>query len=152
MSQPERYFEDFLIGDGFESRPYTLCEDESLDFARTYDPQPFHLDPQAAQAGFFGRLVSSGWQTAAITMRLIVDSGVLHATGVIGTGIDELRWTAPVLPGDTLRVRGETIDKTPWPGNKRRGVVRFRIETMNQNDVVVMTQIANCIVPMRPQG
>jgi acyl dehydratase len=152
MSSADRYYEDFVIGDGFVSSPYRLCKEESLAFARAYDPQPFHLDAKAAESSFFGKLVSSGWQTAAITMRLMVDHGVLRTTGVIGTGIDDLRWTAPVVPGDELRVRGEIIEKTPWPGRKRRGIVRFRIETINQDDVVVMTQIANCIVPMRPQS
>jgi acyl dehydratase len=152
MNAVERYYDDFAIGDGFTSAPYRLSEEESLAFARAYDPQPFHLDAKAAESSFFGKLVASGWQTAAITMRLIVDHGALRATGVIGTGIDELRWTAPVVPGDELRVRSEVIEKIPWPGGKRRGIVRFRIETLNQNDVVVMTQIANCIVPIRPES
>jgi acyl dehydratase len=149
VSSVQLYYEDFELGEGYVTAPYFLSEDESLTFARAYDPQPFHLDTKAAESSFFRRLVSSGWQTAAITMRLIVDHGALRESGVIGTGIDELRWLAPVVPGDTLRVRSRIIEKAPWPGGKRRGIVRFRIETINQDDVVVMTQIANCIVPMR---
>ncbi len=149
MNSAQLYYEDFVIGDGYVTSPYFLSEEESLTFARAYDPQSFHLDAKAAESSFFRRLVSSGWQTAAITMRLIVDHGTLRESGVIGTGIDELRWLAPVVPGDTLRVRSRIIEKAPWPGGKRRGIVRFRVETINQDDVVVMSQIANCIVPMR---
>lgn len=145
----ERYFEDFVVGETFETAAHTLTLEESLAFARAYDPQPFHLDADAAQASFFKRLVSSGWQTAAVTMRLVVQSGMLRATGVVGTGIDDLRWLAPVVPGDTLRVRGEVIDKQPWPGNKRRGTLRVRLLTRNQDDVVVMSQIANLVLGYR---
>jgi acyl dehydratase len=149
MTGTARYFEDFQLGDGLDSEPYTIDRDASLAFAKAYDPQPFHLDDAAAQASFFGKLVCSGWQTAAITMRLLVDSIVLGGTGIIGTGIDELRWTAPVAPGDTLRLHGELVEKRAWPGNKPRGILRFRLETINQDGLVVMTQFANCIVPKR---
>lgn len=149
MTATARYFDDFNLGDSFESAAYTISLDECLAFARNYDPQPFHLDPEAAKASFFGKLVCSGWQTTAITMRLLVDSYILRGTGIIGTGIDELRWTAPVAPGDTLRVRGQVVEKRAWPGGKPRGIVRLRMETRNQDDVVVMTQFANCIVPKR---
>ncbi|MHB8147673.1 MAG: MaoC family dehydratase [Vulcanimicrobiaceae bacterium] len=145
----ERYFEDFTIGETFESAAHTISLDESLAFARAYDPQPFHLDAEAAQASIFKRLVSSGWQTAAVTMRLVVESGVLRATGIIGTGIDDLRWLAPVVPGDTLRIHGEIVEKQPWPGNKRRGILRVRLLTRNQDDVVVMSQIANLVLRYR---
>lgn len=150
MKLPERYFDEFVVGDTFETAPFTLSEKESMAFAHLYDPQPFHLDPEAAAASPFHELVASGWQTAAITMRLIVQSGVLRATGVIGTGIDDLRWLAPVLPGDTLRVRGEVVEKVPWPGKKERGTMRIRLQTVNQNDVVVMSQIANVMMRTRP--
>lgn len=145
-----RYFEEFIVGDAFETVAFPLSEDESRAFADRYDPQPFHLDAEAARTSVFRELVASGWQTAAITMRLVVDSGVLRQTGIIGTGIDDLRWLAPVKPGDSLRVRGEIIDKLPWPGSKGRGTLRVRLHTVNQDDVVVMSQIANLIVPMRP--
>jgi acyl dehydratase len=147
---PERYFDEFVVGDTFETDAFTVSEQEVLAFAHLYDPQPFHLDPEAAAASPFHELVASGWQTAAITMRLVVLSGVLRATGVIGTAIDDLRWLAPVLPGDTLRVRGELIEKVPWPGKKDRGTMRIRLQTVNQNNVVVMSQIANVMVRTRP--
>lgn len=146
----DRFFDDFIVGDVFESATFELSEKESMAFAHLYDPQPFHLDHDAARESIFHELVASGWQTAAITMRLIVESRILEATGIIGTGIDDLRWLAPVKPGDVLRVRGEVIDKTPWSGDKRRGTMRVRLHTYNQDGDVVMSQIANLMVPMRP--
>ncbi len=145
----KRYYEDFDIGDVRETARYRVTEEEALAFARAYDPQSFHLDAKAAESSFFGKLVISGWLTAAIAMRLIVDARSGEDSPIIGSGIDELRWTFPVVPGDELRVRSEVIEKAPWPGGKPRGVVRFRNETMNQDDVVVMTYIANGIAPMR---
>jgi acyl dehydratase len=144
-----RYLDEFVVGDTFESESYTLALDDSLAFAREYDPQPFHLDPDAAAQSIFREIAASGWQTAAITMRLIVLSGVLQETGIVGTGIDELRWLAPVKPGDTLRVRGEIVAKAPWPGSASRGTLRVRLETFNGDGVVVMTQFANLLVPVR---
>ncbi|MBV8432740.1 MAG: acyl dehydratase [Candidatus Eremiobacteraeota bacterium] len=147
-----RYLSDFTVGDAFESAGYTITDEEALVFARAYDPQPFHLYAGEAARSFFHELVISGWQTAAITMRLVVDTGVLRETGVIGTGIDELRWLAPVKPGDTLRVRGEVIGSAPWPGNGKRGTLRVRLHTVNQAGVVVMSQIANLIVPVKARA
>lgn len=145
-----RYINDFTIGDTFESAEYTVSEEEALAFARAFDPQPFHLYAGEAARSFFHELVISGWHTAAVTMRLVVDSGVLRETGVIGTGIDELRWFAPVKPGDSLRVRGEVIGAAPWPGSATRGTLRVRLATVNQSGIVVMSQIANLIMPVRP--
>ena len=145
-----RYLNDFTVGDAFESAQYTVSEEEALGFARSFDPQPFHLYAGEAARSFFHELVISGWHTAAITMRLVVDTGVLRETGVIGTGIDELRWLAPVKPGDSLRVRGEVIGAAPWPGSDSRGTLRVRLQTVNQAGIVVMSQIANLILPVRP--
>jgi acyl dehydratase len=146
----DRYFDDFVVGDAFETAEFTLSEKESIAFAHLYDPQPFHLDPEAAKQSPFRELVASGWQTAAITMRLVVESGFMRATGVLGTGIDDLRWLAPVFPGDTLRVRGEVIEKAAWPGKNDRGTLRVQLRTRNQHGVVVMSQIANAMVKKRP--
>ncbi len=107
------FLEDFSVGETFETQPYTITADESFAFARAYDPQPFHLDAAAAKRAIFGELTCSGWHTAAVTMRLVVESGVMRETGIIGTGIDELRWLAPVKPGDSLHVRGEIVEKLP---------------------------------------
>ena len=152
MNAAERYFEDFQVGDTIETSSFELSEKESVAFAHLYDPQPFHLDKNAAESSVFRKLTASGWQTAAITMRLMVENGALRATGIIGTGIDDLRWLAPVYPGDTLRVRAEVVEKTLWPGKKDRGTLRVRMHTVNQNDVVVMSQVANLMVPLRKQA
>ncbi|HTU70216.1 MAG TPA: MaoC family dehydratase [Candidatus Baltobacteraceae bacterium] len=149
MSDAKRYYEDFEVGDVRETGRYRISEEEGLAFARAYDPQSFHLDAKAAESSFFKKLVISGWQTAAISMRLLVDARKGQESPIIGTGIDELRWTFPVAPGDELHVRSEVIEKAPWPGGKRRGIIRFRNETINQDDVVVMTYIANAVAPMR---
>jgi acyl dehydratase len=143
------YLGDFKIGDTFETHAYSIDAQESLAFARAYDPQPFHLDPDAAARGIFGELTCSGWCTTAVTMRLIVDSNVMGETGIIGSGIDELRWLAPVKPGDVLRVRGEVIEQLQSPRRPDRGTLRVRLLTINQHDVTVMSQIANLIVPVR---
>lgn len=145
-----RYLNDYAIGDAFKSAEYTISQEEALAFARSFDPQPFHLYAGEAARSFFHELVISGWHTAAITMRLVVDSGVLRDTGVIGTGIDDLRWLAPVKPGDTLHVRGEVIGAAPWPGDGRRGTLRVKLQTVNQSATVVMSQIANLVLPVRP--
>lgn len=143
------FFEDFAIGDVGETGRYRVSMDEALAFAQAYDPQSFHLDAAAAEKSFFKRLVISGWQTAAITMRLLVDVRKAEGGEMIGMGVDELRWTAPVAPGDELHVRSEVIDVKAWPGGKPRGIVRFRNETINQEGLVVMTHIANAIFPKR---
>ncbi len=152
MKTAARYFEDFHIGETLQSAEFHLSEKECIAFAHLYDPQPFHLSNEDAEASVFRELTASGWQTAAITMRLMVESGVFRATGIIGTGIDDLRWLAPVHPGDSLYVRAEIVEKTPWPGNKGRGTVRVRLHTINQHGVVVMSQIANLMVAARPNG
>jgi acyl dehydratase len=144
-----RYYEDFAVGDVMETQRYTLTREEALEFAQRYDPQSFHLDDEAAAASFFGRLVASGWQTASITMRLIVQAGAFEG-GVVGAGVDQLRWTVPVVPGDTLYVRSEVIEMTPHPGGKPRGYVRFRTETLRDDQTVVMSQVTTTIVPRRP--
>ncbi len=149
MSSPKQFYEDFEVGDVRETGRYRITQEEGLAFARAYDPQPFHLDEKAAESSFFRKLVISGWQTAAISMRLLVDARAKEDSPLVGSGVDELRWTFPVAPGDELRVRSEVIEKTPWPGGKPRGLVRFRNETLNQDDVVVLTYIANTIVPKR---
>jgi len=145
----KHFYEDFAVGDTSETGRYRVSMDEALAFARAYDPQAFHLDAAAAEASFFKKLVISGWQTAAITMRLLVDLRKAEGGELIGMGVDELRWTAPVAPGDELHVTSEVVDIKPWPGGKPRGIVRFRNETINQDDLVVMTHIANAIVPKR---
>jgi acyl dehydratase len=144
-----RYLNDFTVGDVFETAEYPVSLEEALSFARSYDPQPFHLYAGEAARSVFRDLVVSGWLTAAITMRLIVDSGVLRESGVIGTGIDELRWLAPVKPGDSLRVKGKVISLEPWASNERRGTMRVAVQALNQEGAVVFSEIASLMLPVR---
>ncbi|MEO8790085.1 MAG: MaoC family dehydratase [Candidatus Tumulicola sp.] len=148
---PKRFLEDFTVGEVFETASVGVNATEILTFAESFDPQPFHLDEAAARAGFFGGLVASGWHTGALTMRLFVESGVMREIGVIGFGVDELRWLAPVAPGDELHLRGEVVEVRQRPHRPARGIVRIRIETVNQHGLTVMTQIPNLVVPARPE-
>lgn len=143
------FLDDFAVGETFETAELTISAEESFAFARAFDPQPFHLDAAAANRSVFGELTCSGWHTTAVTMRLVVESGVMRETGIIGSGIDELRWLAPVKPGDTLRVRGEVVERIHSERRPDRGTLRVRLETLNQHDVVVMSQIANLVMPAR---
>ena len=145
-----RYLEDFESGQVHEAGSALVERDEIIEFARCYDPQPFHLDDAAADASIFKGLTASGWFTVALTMRLTVNSGVMAAIGIIGIGIDELRWPRPVRPGDTLRVTLEVVDVKPSERGHSRGIVSVRMTTRNQNDEVVLTEIARLVVPRRP--
>ena len=123
---------------------------EIIAFARQYDPQPFHLDPEAARASAFGRLVASGWHTAAITMRLFITSEFEPPDGWAGAGVDELQWTRPVVPGDVLHLRITLSDLRVSRSKPDRGLVTFRIETLNAADEVVQTLVLKSVVPRRP--
>jgi acyl dehydratase len=144
----ERYFEDWNVDDRVETGSIELTRDAALDFARGYDPQPFHLDDAAAERSFFGKLAASGWQTASLAMRLIVESGAFPRGGVIGLGIEQLRWLKPVYPGDTLRV-SLRIASLRAMQNRESGIVRFENTTYNQHDDAVMTHVAIAMIPRR---
>lgn len=144
-----QYYEDIEIGEVEEYGKYDVTKEEIKEFARKYDPQPFHLDEEAAKGSIFGELVASGWHTAAIMMRLSVE-GSDKETAFLGSfGIDELRWKAPVSPGDTLRRRSEIIKKRLSESRNDRGYVKSRIEGLNQNDEVVISMIGNGIYARR---
>ncbi len=147
----ERYLEDLKVGDRFESSAYEVTERAIMEFAREFDPQPFHLDHAAAEKSVFGGLVASGWHTAAITMRLLVTSGLNLAGGAIGLGVDEMRFARPVRPGDSLRLKLEIVDVHPSQSKPDRGTARIRYATRNQNDEIVFTQMATVLVPKRPR-
>lgn len=132
MNVSERYFEDFQVGDRFRSADYTMAEEEIVAYARQYDPQPFHTDAAAAARSLFGGLVASGWHTAAVSMRLIAQSDIRAAGGLIGMGVEQLRWPRPVRPGDTLHVEVEVLEKRPSRSQPDRGIVRVRNTTFNQ--------------------
>jgi acyl dehydratase len=155
MAEPDRhnaerryYLEDFRVGQRFTSATHVVDAAQIKAFARQFDPQPFHLDEEAAKGTLFGALVASGWHTAAITMRLQVDSGLPIAGGIIGIG-GEMSWPRPTLPGDALRVVSEVEEVTPSRSRPDRGVVRMRSETRNQRDEVVQILNAKLFVPRR---
>lgn len=148
---PERsplFFEDVEIGQQFVTATLTVSEEEIVRFAREFDPQPFHLDDEAARQTQFAGLSGSGWHTAALTMRLLVDGGPPLAGGILGVG-GEIAWTRPVRPGDTLQVHSEVVAITPSRSRPERGIVTIRNETRNQRDQVVQTFVAKVIVPRR---
>ncbi|HET7046035.1 MAG TPA: MaoC family dehydratase [Gaiellaceae bacterium] len=144
------YFEDLESGQVLEFGGHTVTEDEILDFARRYDPQPFHVDLDAAAAGPFGGLVASGWHTAALFMRMYVDAILLGAASMGSPGVEELRWTKPVRPGDTLRGRARVLETRASSTNPERGTIRSKLECLNQEGEVVMTMLARGFIRRRP--
>jgi acyl dehydratase len=138
----QRYYEDYPTGAVFEGGPIRVDEAEVLAFARRYDPQPFHVDAAAAARSMYGDIIASGWHTAAMTMRVLVDSYLSSVASLGSPGIDELRWTLPVRPGDTLYVRITVIDARRSRSKPDRGIVRTLIETRNQRDEVVLSMKA----------
>jgi acyl dehydratase len=146
----KRYFEDFKVGDRFEGGgTVDVSQDAIVAYARQFDPQPFHLDPQAARRTMFGELVASGWHTASMTMHLFATSDINIVNGVIGSGVEQLNWPRPVRPGDRLTVRSEVTETRPSKSKPDRGMMRVRIETLNQDGAVVQSFIANLIVMRR---
>jgi acyl dehydratase len=144
------YLEDLAVGQTFRSASTTVDYDRMKAFAAEFDPQPFHLDEEAAAGSVFGELVASGWYTAALAMRLLVDSDFKVAGGLVGAGTEEMRWPRPVRAGDVLRVESEIVEVRPSKSKPDRGIVRIRSTTLNQRDETVMIQVANLIVPRRP--
>lgn len=135
----QRYFEDYALGAVFEFGATTVTEAELVAFARTYDPQAFHIDRDVAAVSMFGGLIASGWHTAALTMRMLVDHYLSKVASLASPGVDELRWLAPVRPGDVLHVRVTVQDARRSRSRDDRGVVTSSIEVLNQHEVVVMT-------------
>lgn len=133
------YWEDFTPGWTYESPSRTLSEADILSFAKEWDPQAYHTDPEAARKTPFGGLIASGWQTAAVGMRLMCD-GYLNETTCLGSpGLEELRWLKPVRPGDSLRLRSIVLEQTPSQKNPARGTIKWRWEIFNQSDAIVCT-------------
>jgi len=146
-----RYWEDFERGETVELGSYEITREEILEFARRYDPQPFHVDEEAADAGPFGGLAASGWHTAAVFMRLFVD-GILNDSASRGSpGIEELRWTAPVRPGDVLTGRVRVVETYPSERRADRGTVITQCELLNQDGTVVFTMRGRGHFRRRPQ-
>jgi acyl dehydratase len=145
-----RYLEDLTVGERRASGEFELTEEESFGFAKRYDPQPMHIDRQAAEMGPLQGLTASGWQTTAIVMRLITEARPFGSTPVLGLGVDELRWPTPVRPGDTIRVEMEVLSITPSRSKPEFGVVRIQMTARNQRDEVVLKMIPNLWIPRRP--
>jgi acyl dehydratase len=148
----ELYFEDLHVGMKVPStRAYKVTAEEIKAFAENYDPQPFHLDEAAGESSFFKGLAASGWLTAAIVMRLRVESFHI-AGGMIGAGVEEIRWTQPVRPGDTLRTEAEILEVRRSASRPMFGVVKSRTMVFNQRDEVVMRSVVNFLAPLRETG
>ena len=145
-----RYFEDYVPGAVFEFGAMPISEDDVVAFALAYDPQYFHTDREAAAQSMFGGLIASGWHTASLMMRMLVDHYVSKVASLASPGVDELRWLAPVRPGDVLRVRVTVTDARRSRSRHDRGVVTSTVEVLNQNDVVVMTVKAINLLLTRP--
>jgi acyl dehydratase len=139
------YLEDLKSGQRFKTTTHLLTEDQIIAFARAYDPQVFHTDPEGAKASFFGGLAASGWHTAAISMRLQVDSGPPLAGGMIGASV-ELSWPRPTWPGDVLHVESEILEVIPSRSRPDRGFITLKSQTKNQKDEVLQLQTSKLLV------
>ena len=148
-----RYFEDFTPGQTFRSRGTALVEPEAIKtFAASFDPQPFHLEEAAADRSFFGGLVASGWHTAGLTMRLLVEGELEPAGGVIGAGVEALRWPTATRPGDVLGCVSEVLETRPSAKRPELGLLRLETTTTNQRGEVVQVFTCTLIVPRRTAG
>ncbi len=132
-----RYFEDFAVGDEIVTAGVTLTEADIIEFALRYDPQPIHIDREAAARTFYGGLIASGWQVAAVAFRMFVQTGILHGSGVGSPGVDELRWLVPVRPGDTIRMVARVAETRPSRSRPDRGIVVMDYGILNQKDETV---------------
>jgi acyl dehydratase len=132
------YWEDFYAGQVLETGGYSLSEEEIIEFATKYDPQPFHIDREKAKQTFFGGLIASGWQTASLCMRMICDLYLLESASMGSPGVDEVRWVKPVRPGDTLRLKSTVLETRASSSRPDMGTVRSRSEIYNQHGELVM--------------
>src|SRR5271169_6514193 len=145
----EHYLEEFAAGQVFNTGRMRVDKEQIFAFAKQFDPQPFHVDEQAALKSPFQGLAASGWHTAAMTMRLMVDGEFRPAGGILGVGFDQLSWSLPVRPGDELRVKSEVLEVRPSKSKPDRGMIRVKNTTLNQNDEVVQMFTGNLLVPRR---
>ncbi len=143
------HLEDFAVGQTYGSGRIPVDRDQIKSFAAAFDPQPFHLDEDAARGSIFRSLAASGWHTAALTMRLLVESELKPAGGIIGVGFDECRWPHPVRPGDELHLESEVIEVRPSKSRPEQGLIKVRTTTFNQDGNAVQVLVANLVVPRR---
>lgn len=145
----EKYLEDFAPGQVYRSRRNRVETDRVKAFASEFDPQPFHLDENAARRSIFGGLAASGWHTAALTMRLLVESDFKPAGGIVGAGFEELRWPLPVRPGDELYVEAEVLEVRESKSRPSQGLIKVRTTTRNQKGEAVQISVGNLVVRRR---
>jgi acyl dehydratase len=145
----QQYLEDYAVGQVYLSGRKRVDKEEMIAFAKEFDPQFYHLDEVAALQSPFKGLAASGWHTAAMTMRLMVDGEFRPAGGILGVGFDQLSWSLPVRPGDELRVTSEVLEVRPSKSKPDRGMIRVKNTTLNQNDEVVQMFTGNLLVPRR---
>jgi acyl dehydratase len=145
-----RYFEDYVPGLVVDCGSFTVDEAEIIGFARRYDPQPFHVDPEAAAAGPFGGIIASGWQTGSLMMRQLVEGFISPESGLGAAGIDQIRWPRPVRPGDTLNVRGIVLEARLSQSKPDRGIIRTRMEAINADGDLAMSMEGINFVRVRP--
>jgi acyl dehydratase len=145
----ERYFEDFRVGERFRSKGVTLTEGEVINFAFVYDPQPFHIDSEAARKSPFGQLIASGLHTFALGWRMFLNEGLFSACSLGSPGVDELRWTAPVKPGDTIYTEAEVLEVRPSTSKPDRGTLRMGYRIVNQRSETVLTMAIMHILKKR---
>jgi acyl dehydratase len=148
----ERWFEDYAVGTTGEFGPIRVDEDDVVDFGRRFDPQPFHVDAAAAEAGPFGGLIASGWHTCALMMRLLATEYLSPASSLGSPGVDELRWLAPVRPGDELVLRTTVEEARVSRSKPDRGLLRTRVELVGGGGTVVLSMVAMNLVRLRPGG
>lgn len=151
-SSGERYLEDFAPGQTFHSGRLRVDATRIKSFAAEFDPQAFHLDESAARDTVFRGLAASGWHTAAMTMRLLVESELRPAGGIVGMGLDELKWPSPVRSGDELRIEAEILEVRPSKSRPGQGLIKVRTVTLNQNDDPVQVTVVNLLALRRPAG
>ncbi len=144
------YLEDFKPGDAFEFGRHTFTREEIVAFARQYDPQPFHVDEEAARRSIYGGLIASGWQTVGVTFRLAVEGLIGRVASLGSPGVDEIRWLRPVRPGDTITARAEVLEVRPSASKPDRGVIRIRYEALNQRGETVLTMVGVGLFGRRP--
>jgi acyl dehydratase len=147
-----RFFEDYIVGAAYEFGSIAVDEDELIAFARRYDPQPIHIDTEAARQSPFGGLIASGWHSAGLMMRLFVDHYLSPASSLVSPGVDELRWLKPVRPGDTLSVRVTILEANRSRSKPDRGIVRAFVEVFNQHHEAVMSVKATNLIRCRENG
>ncbi len=146
----ELYYKDFAVGQRMESaKSITISKEDAITFALLYDPQTYHIDEEAAKDTMFGALIVSGWHTAAVSMRLKLETPLRDvAGGLLGLGVESLRWPRPTLPGDTLRVVITIMEKRLSKSKPDKGIIKYRLETLNQKDELMMEMITAVIVPV----